>query len=157
MILRPVAGLDDALVRLDATEQLAEVCSVLSSRTRLAVLRSLVSSPEPLHINELARRVGVDASPVRTHLELLVKAGLAREVTAPAGRERKFVTTLSDVRLVLEGIHRPAAPEKARAGPKPRGVVKMEKRLADLDGRRAKLEEKARRARDELAAAWKAG
>src|SRR5438874_7283767 len=116
---------DDRTISLDAPEQLATLGAVLGSRTRLAVLRALVSSDKPLHINEVARRVGVDASPVRTHLELLVKAGLAREVGLDVGRERRFETVLQGVRVTLEGAERATAPEKGRE--KPKDVVKIEK------------------------------
>src|SRR5438067_9339231 len=130
MIVHP--SFDDRTVTLDAPEQLAALSAVLGSRTRLAVLRALVSSDKPLHINEVARRVGVDASPVRTHLELLVKAGLAREVGLDVGRERRFETVLQGVRVTLEGAQRATAPEKGQAAQKPKDVSKIEKRLAEL-------------------------
>lgn len=146
------ASFDDRTLSLDAPEQIANLGAVLASRTRVAVLRALIASDKPLHINELARRVGVDASPVRTHLELLVKAGLAREVGLDVGRERKFETVLQGVRVTLEGVERAVAPEKGRE--KPRDVVKIEKRLAELARDEAKLAEKARRLREELREAW---
>lgn len=149
------AAFDDRVLSMDGPEQLATVAAVLGSRTRLAVLRALVASAEPLHINELARRVGVDASPVRTHLELLVKAGLAREVGAPVGRERRFHTTLTNVRLVLEGADRPSAPER-RVGPPPKEVQRLEKKRAALDKDLAKLAAKARKLDEEIQAAWRA-
>src|SRR5205823_14021620 len=117
-------------------------------------LRALVSSAKPLHINEVARRVGVDASPVRTHLELLVKAGLAREVGLDVGRERRFETVLQGVRVTLEGAERATAPEKERAAEKPKDVSKIEKKLAELAKDEAKIAEKARRLREELREAW---
>lgn len=146
------SSFDDRTVSLDAPDQLAQLGSVFGSRTRLAVLRTLVSAGGPLHINEIARRVGVDASPVRTHLELLVKSGLAREVELDVGRERKFETVLQGIRVTLEGAERAVAPEKGRE--KPREVVKIEKRLAEIAKDEAKLAEKARKLRDELREAW---
>jgi DNA-binding transcriptional ArsR family regulator len=143
---------DDRTVTLDAPEQLSLLGAVLGSRTRLQVLRTLVSAGQPLHINEIARRVGVDASPVRTHLELLVKAGLAREVGLDVGRERRFETVLQGVKVTLEGAERAAAPEKGRE--KPKDVAKLEKKLAELAKDESKLAEKARRIRDEIREAW---
>ena len=143
---------DDRTITMDAPEQLALLGAVLGSRTRVAVLRTLVGAGAPLHINEIARRVGVDASPVRTHLELLVKAGLAREVGLDVGRERRFETVLQGIRVTLEGAERAVAPEKGRE--KPKDVVKLEKRLAELAKDEAKLAEKARRVREEMREAW---
>ncbi|MHB8603735.1 MAG: helix-turn-helix domain-containing protein [Thermoplasmatota archaeon] len=144
---------DDRAATLDGQpEQLAELSAILGSSTRIAVLAALVQSKTPLHINEVARRVGVDASPVRTHLELLSRVGLVREVKGPVGRERRFETRLTNVRLVLEGVNRHAAPEKDRE--KPKTVVRLEKRLAGLSKDAAKVEEKAARLRKEIAEAW---
>lgn len=146
------SNFDDRTVTLDAPEQLATLGALLGSRTRLAVLRTLIAAGGPLHINEIARRVHVDASPVRTHLELLVKAGLAREVGLDVGRERKFETVLEGVRVTLEGAQRATAPEKGRE--RSRAVLKIEKKLAELSKDEAKLAEKARKLREELRAAW---
>jgi DNA-binding transcriptional ArsR family regulator len=144
---------DDRTVTLEgAPEQLAALGAVLSSRTRLAVLSTLVHSAEPLHINEIARRVGVDASPVRTHLELLVKAGLVTEVTADVGRERRFRTLLKDISVTLEGVNRVAAPEKRKEPSK--HVIRIQKRLAGVEADRQKMEAFVRRLQAELAAAW---
>lgn len=146
------AAFDDELVTLAAPAQLSELAAALASRTRLAVLQALIRSPAPLHINEVARQVGVDASPARGHLEALVKVGLAREVDAPTGRERRFETTCTEVRVVLEGVHRVRAPEKGIHPTKE--VARLEKRLASLEKDRARLDAKARNAREGLAAAW---
>lgn len=149
----PPRAFDDRDVTLlGQPEQLATLGSVLSSRTRLAVLNALMASGEPLHINEIARRVGVDASPVRTHLELLAKAGIATEVSLELGRERRFETRLSDVRLTLEGVNRSAAPEKQAAPTKQ--VQKLSKRLGALENEMARLREEARRVKADLAKAW---
>lgn len=149
----PHASFDDRTITLEgAPDQLALLGAVLSSRTRIAVLSALVRSPQPLHINEIARRVGVDASPVRTHLELLVKAGLASEVSPDVGRERRFRTTLHDIELRLAGVNRVAAPEKGREPTKQ--VQKLLKKLAALEADREKLEAHASKLRAELAAAW---
>ena len=147
-------GFDDRAVTLDAPEQLADLGAALSSRTRLAVLAALTRSEKPLHINELARRVGVDASPVRTHLELLLKEGLAREVDSPTGRERFFETSLVNVRLVLEGVNRPVVPKAA--GEAPKTVLRLQKKLALIAKETARLEEKARRVNEEIQKAWAA-
>lgn len=77
-----------------------ELCFALSSGTRLGVLVTLLHAREPMHIREIARRVGLDPSPVRTHLEMLAKTGLAREVPEP-GRERRFVADASAIRLFI--------------------------------------------------------
>ncbi len=148
------AAFDDRTVTLDGPDQLARIATSLASRTRLAVLDALVRSATPLHINEVARRVGVDASPVRGHLEALVREGLAVEVTTGVGRERRFETRLRNVRLVLEGVNRAVAPEKSV--PTPRIVVKLERKLAAIAEDAAALDEKARRIRREIDAAWAA-
>lgn len=147
-------GFDDRTVTLDAPEQLADLGGVLASRTRLAVLRALMVADGPLHINEVARRVGVDASPVRTHLELLLKEGLVREVDAVVGRERKFTTSATAVRVTLENVNRAEAPHKGQEPPKV--VQRLERKLASIAESMARLEEKARRTRVEIEAAWKA-
>ena len=140
-------GLDDRAVSLLGTpEPLADVAGVLGSPTRLAVLATLVRSKESLHIQELARRVGVDASPVRTHLEVLCRAGLAREVKEGTGRERRFVAAVSDVRLVLVDANRPAEPP----GPPTRRQLRIKEKLADLAKKMEKLEREAASLRAEL-------
>lgn len=144
---------DDRTVTLDALDQLAELGSVLGSRTRLAVLAALVRANEPLHINELARRVGVDASPVRTHLELLLKARLVHEVDTPSGRERRFETSLTNVRLVLEDLHKPKLPAKELSKP----AVRIQRRIEALMKDMARLEEKGRKLHAELKKAAEAG
>lgn len=145
-------GFDDRTVTLDAPEQLAALGATLASRTRLAVLHALVASDTPLHINEIARRVGVDASPVRAHLEALVKEGLAREIDSPVGRERRFETSLTNVRVTLENVNRPHDPHRGREPPKV--VARLERRLLSLAEDSARVEEKARRVREEIAKAW---
>lgn len=145
-------GFDDKTVSLDAPEQLADLGGVLGSRTRLAVLRALVASPEPLHINEIARRVGVDASPVRTHLELLVKENVVREVESATGRERRFETPLTNIRVTLENVNRASDPHRGREPPKV--VQRLNRKLASLAEDMARVEEKARRTREEIARAW---
>jgi predicted transcriptional regulator len=125
------------------------------------VLSELIQSPQPLHINELARRVGVEASPVRMHLELLVKAGLAVEVES-LGRERKFATSLRNVRLILIGAQRmrragwvagsgPAADGEAE---RPKEVRKLEKKIASLEEDRGKIEARIRESFRELEEVW---
>ncbi|HVL48253.1 MAG TPA: winged helix-turn-helix domain-containing protein [Candidatus Thermoplasmatota archaeon] len=145
---------DEAVDLRGAPGRLADFAAVLSSPTRVAVLRALMDAKEPLHINEVARRVGVDASPVRTHLELLEKVGLVDEVRPAAGRERRFRTRLANARLVLEGVNRPAPPPGAQASPVPKAVAKLEKRLADLREDADKIAAKARKVQAELRAAY---
>jgi DNA-binding Lrp family transcriptional regulator len=147
-------GFDDRTVSLDAPEQLADLGSVLASRTRLAVLRALMLSDAPLHINEIARRIGVDASPVRTHLELLLKERLVREVDASVGRERKFTTSTTAIRVTLENVNLAEAPHKGKEPPKV--VQRLTRKLAGIAEDVARLEEKARRTREEIEAAWAA-
>lgn len=141
-----MSGLDDRVVTLLGTPgPLADVAGVLGSPTRLAVLAALVRSPDALHIQELARRVGVDASPVRTHLEVLCRAGLAREVKEGTGRERRFTTDLTDARLTLVDVHKPRAPP----GPPTRKQLRAREKLADLTKKMEKLEREAAELREE--------
>ncbi|HWH08482.1 MAG TPA: winged helix-turn-helix domain-containing protein, partial [Candidatus Thermoplasmatota archaeon] len=84
-----------------------EACFALSTATRVAIVGTLILAEEPLHIREVARRVGMDPSPVRAHLELLVKTGFARELHEQ-GRERRFVADVGSIRLVLTPPDRPA-------------------------------------------------
>ena len=145
---------EDRVVALsNGGEALARLAAVLGSPTRVAVLQALVASRELVDVQRLARRVGVDASPVRTHLELLVKEGLVREVEV-RGRERRFETRLRDVRLVLVGVNRAAAPEKA-AGAPPKSVVRLERKLAGLAKDMVKLEAAAARLARERDEAWR--
>jgi len=147
----PARGFDDRTVTLlGQPEVLADLAGVLGSPTRCAVLGALVRSDEPLHIQELARRVQVDASPVRTHLEVLARAGLVKEVTGTSGRERRFTTDLRDARLVLEGIHRPREKAGEPPGKDERRVLK---KLEVLGKKQARLEREAERLRGELARA----
>lgn len=142
-----MTGLDDRVVTLLGTPNpLADVAGVLGSPTRLAVLAALVRSPEALHIQELARRVGVDASPVRTHLEVLCRAGLAREVKEGTGRERRFKASVTDVRMTLVDANRPPDVQ----GPPTRKDVRVQAKLADLGKKMAKLEREAAELRKEL-------
>ena len=142
-----MSGFDDRTVTLDAPDQLADLGAALGNRTRLAVLGVLVRASEPLHINELARRVGVDASPVRSHLELLVKEGLAREVEPPTGRERRFETSLTNVRVTLEGVNRPRRPKDA---PLPKPALRIQKKMEALAKDLARLEERGRQLQAEF-------
>lgn len=147
-----MSGLDDRTVTLDAPEQLAGLGAVLGSRTRLAVLGVLVRASEPMNINEIARRVGVDASPVRMHLEILLKEGLVKELDAAGGRGRRFETPLTGVRLVLEDVRKDKRPPHELPKPAARIQRKIEALARDIE----KLETKARRYRDELTKATSA-
>lgn len=143
---------DDRIVTLDAPEQLATLGNVLGVRTRLAVLGVLVRADHPLHINEIARRVGVDASPVRSHLELLLKERVVREVETESSRERRFETSLKNIKLTLEGVNRPKAPSSQ--GPAPKTVLRLQKKLALIERDIGRLNEKARKVQAEISAAW---
>ncbi|HUR69754.1 MAG TPA: winged helix-turn-helix transcriptional regulator [Candidatus Thermoplasmatota archaeon] len=147
-----MARFDDRTVTLDAPDQLADLGAVFASKTRIAVLGVLVRSDKPLHINEVARRVGVDASPVRAHLELLVKEGLAREVDIDKGRERKFETTVTNVVVTVEGVNRAVSPDKT-AKP-PRAVERLQRKLAAMQKDISKIEAKAREVNQEIAKEW---
>lgn len=144
-------GFDDRTVTLDAPEQLERLADVLGSRTRLAVLAALVRADRPLHINEVARRVGVDASPVRTHLELLAKAGIARELDTPT-RERLFETRLTNVVLTLEGVDRQGPSERGREPP--RAVARLQRKLDAMRRDVGRIEEKARRVQESMRKEW---
>lgn len=147
-----MAGFDDRTVTLDAPEQMATLGLVLSSRTRLAVLNVLVRADRPLNINEIGRRVNVDASPVRSHLELLVKEGLAREVDSATGRERLFETSLRNATLTLEGYHSRGKPKGMEP---PKAVQRLERKLEVMRKDMSRIEEKARKVQEEINEAWK--
>lgn len=130
----------------------AEACFALSAGTRLAVLRVLLYADGPLHIREIARRVGSDPSPVRTHLELLVKTGLAREMPEP-GRERRFVADVSHVRLVLTPPERPRdVPPELEAT---KAIRKVTEKIRALEDKVHRLEREIADLADERAALWK--
>lgn len=129
----------------------ADVCFALSAGTRLAVLMTLLASAEPLHIREVARRVGSDPSPVRTHLDLLVKNGLAREVP-DAGRERRFAADVSHIRLVLTPPQRPA--DAARKEPS-KAITKLGEKMKALEGKIHKIEREVVELAEERAALWR--
>lgn len=145
-------GFDDRTVTLDAPDQLADLGSAFASRTRIAVLAALVRADKPLHINELARRVGVDASPVRTHLELLLKEGLVREVSAPTGRERNFEPALTGVLVTLEGVNRPVAPVKGLEPTK--AIVRLQRKLEAMEKDISRIQAKAREVQAEMREEW---
>lgn len=144
-------GLRERVLTPEAdTHVFADACFALSAGTRLAVLNTLLLADGPLHIREVARRVGLDPSPVRTHLDLLVKNGLAQELPDPS-RERRFVADVSSVRLILTPPERPAdaprdlEPTKAirKATDKIRALEeklhRIEREIADLAEERAQL------------------
>lgn len=129
-----------------------ETCFALSSGTRLAVLMTLLHAEEPLHIREVARRVGADPSPVRTHLDLLVKTGLAREIPDPT-RERRFVADVSGMRLVLTP---PARPADVPAGLAPtKAIHKATDKIQALEEKLFRVEREIAELHDERAALWK--
>lgn len=119
------------------THAFADACFALSSGTRLAVLSALLHAEEPIHIREVARRVGLDPSPVRTHLDLLVKVGLADEIPDPS-RERRFVARVSGIRLILTPPERPA--DVPRATEAPKGVRKATEKIRALEDKVHRLE-----------------
>ena len=130
----------------------AEACFALSSGSRLAVLRTLLTAPEPLHIREVARRVGLDPSPVRTHLDLLVKMGLAREIPDPS-RERRFVADVSGVRLILTPPERPL---DAPAGKQPtKAIQRINEKMRHVEEKLHRYERELAELADQRAALWK--
>lgn len=129
-----------------------ETCFALSAGTRLAVLRALVLADGPLHIREIARRVGSDPSPVRTHLELLVKTGLAREMQ-DVSRERRFVAHVSAVRLILTPPDRPA--EVPATVEPSKAIRKLTEKILALEDKAHRIEREIAALADERAALWK--
>jgi len=139
----------DQDVGMHAPEPLAQLAATLSSTTRLAVLRTLMQAGQPLHINEIARRVGVDASPVRGHLEQLVKAELARETASPGDRVRTFAPLVEDVRIQVRA-RRPARP----AGPVPKAVARLRKQAEALERDAGKTAARLARTQAAIERAW---
>ena len=129
-----------------------EACFALSAGTRLAVLMTLLHAEEPLHSREVARRVGTDASPVRTHLDLLVKTGLARELPDPS-RERRFVADVAGVRLMLTPPVRPADVPASRQPTK--AVHKITEKIRSLEEKLHRIEREIADLQDERVALWK--
>lgn len=131
----------------------SEACFALSSGTRLAVLQTLLQAQAPLHIREVARRVGSDPSPVRTHLDLLVKTGLAREIP-DASRERRFVADVSGVRLILTPPERPV---DTPAGKTPtKAITRISEKMRNLEEKVHRYERELAALADERAALWTA-
>lgn len=129
-----------------------EACFALSAGTRLAVLRVLLHADGPLHIREIARRVGSDPSPVRTHLETLVKTGLAREIPE-AARERRFVAHVSAIRLILTPPERP--PEVPASIEPTKAIRKITEKIRALEDKAHRIEREIAELADERAALWK--
>ncbi|MFA5862136.1 MAG: helix-turn-helix domain-containing protein [Candidatus Thermoplasmatota archaeon] len=129
-----------------------EVCFALSSGTRLEVLSVLLSAQEPLHIREVARRVTMDPSPVRGHLDVLVKTGFARELPE-RGRERRFVADVSDVRVVLAPPTRPLGVDQNRAPSK--RIRRLTDHMKDVERKMHKLELELAKLADERATLWR--
>ena len=130
----------------------AEACFALSAGTRLAVLQTLLVAQEPLHIREVARRVGMDPSPVRSHLDLLVKTGFAREIP-DASRERRFVVDVSGVRLILTPPERPV---DAPAGKPPtKAIQRVNEKMRHLEEKIHRYERELAALADERATLWK--
>jgi predicted DNA-binding transcriptional regulator len=131
----------------------AEACFALSAGTRLSVLRTLLAAQEPLHIREVARRVGSDPSPVRSHLDLLVKTGFAREIP-DATRERRFVVDVSGVRLILTPPEKPVDAPPGKAPTK--AIQRVSEKMRHLEEKIHKYERELAALADERAALWKA-
>lgn len=136
-------------------QQFGDAAFALSSNTRLAVLEALVTAKgELLHIQEVARRVGIDASPARQHLEVLVKAGFAEESPRLVGRERRFSTRVTGVKVVLEGALRGARLPTVQGKERPKTLRKVESKIDDLKEKMAKIRSevaKLEREREKLA------
>lgn len=130
----------------------AEACFALSAGTRLAVLQALLAATEPLHIREVARRVGIDPSPVRTHLDLLVKTGFAKEIP-DAARERRFVADVSGVRLILAPPERPLGvpPDK----PPTKAIQRLNEKMRHIEEKIHRYERELATMMDERAELWK--
>lgn len=133
------------------THVFVDACFALSSGTRLAVLQALLLADGPLHIREVARRVGLDPSPVRTHLDLLVKTGLARELP-DASRERRFVANVSGVRLILTPPERPA--DVPREAEPTKAIRKVTEKMRALEEKQHRIERDLAELADERAALW---
>lgn len=129
-----------------------EACFALSSGTRVEVLNVLLRAQEPLHIREVARRVQLDPSPVRGHLDVLVKTGFARELPEP-GRERRFVADVSDLRLVLSPPARPADADPKKEPSKP--IRKISERIEEIQAKMHKLELELAKLGEERAKLWR--
>lgn len=129
-----------------------EACFALSSGTRLEVLNVLLTAQEPLHIREVARRVSMDPSPVRGHLDVLVKTGFARELPEP-GRERRFVADISEVRVVMTPPSRPIEVDPKK--PPSRHIRKIGERMKEIEGKMHKLEMELAKLADERATMWR--
>ena len=130
----------------------ADTCFALSSGTRLAVLNTLLLAEGPLHIREIARRVGLDPSPVRTHLDLLVKNGLADELP-DASRERRFIANVSGVRLALTPPERPASVPRALEPTK--AIRKATDKIRSLEEKLHRIEREIAALAEERALLWR--
>lgn len=128
-----------------------EACFALSTATRVAILSTLMHATEPLHIREVARRVGTDPSPVRTHLELLAKTGFVRELHEP-GRERRFIANVSGLRLVLAPPERPI---DAPPGEPSRLVKKLGEKIKEAESKVHRLELEIARLGELRQKAWR--
>jgi DNA-binding MarR family transcriptional regulator len=147
-----MAGAYHRVLSPDAdAHRFTEACFALSSGTRIEVLKVLLHATEPVHIREVARRLQLDPSPVRGHLDLLVKTGFAREIPEP-GRERRFVANVSDLRLVLVPPVRPADADPAREESKP--MRKLAERMKDVEAKMHKLELELAKLGEERASLW---
>ena len=131
-----------------------ETCFALSAGTRMEVLSVLMGATQPLHIREIARRIQSDPSPVRAHLDLLVRMGFARELPE-LGRERRFVAEVSAVRVILTPPERPADVDPKREPP--RAVRRKTEKIRELEAKVHKLELELAELADERAALWRKG
>ena len=76
-----------------------------------------------------------------------------REIEAGTGRERRFETPLTAIALTLQGVNRPVA---AKGSQVPKAAAKVQKKLDALAKDMARIEEKARRYREQLTKATSA-
>lgn len=128
----------------------ADACFALSAGARLAVLQVLLTADQPLHIREVARRVGVDPSPVRTHLDVLVRTGFAREIPDNS-RERRFVADVSGVRLILTPPERPV---DAAPGHETKAIRKLTDKIRGLEEKVFRIEREIGELADQRTALW---
>lgn len=150
--VRTMLGPRSRVLTPDGDEhRFTEACFALSSGTRLQVLTVLLTAAEPMHIREIARRVGADPSPVRGHLDFLVKTGFARELPEP-GRERRFVADVSAIRLILAPPERP--PDAAAKEPS-KHIRKLSEKIKEIESKIHKLELEAAKLAQERAEWWR--
>lgn len=101
-------------------ERTAAVLATIGHEMRLTILRVLLAHPRGLVASEIQRRLGVPASTLSHHLDVLVRAGLA--TPRREGRFRRYratphvLLTLLD-RLTADCRFGPEPPAAESSGP----------------------------------------